>query len=81
MNVNLKSMMQLIEASKKKNKKLSKRLTEEWQKFIHVKPRKQIKLLKIFKGQRTLADILSKKLRKKKVMLLIKLLLSMQVPL
>lgn len=81
MNVNLKSMMQLIEASKKRNKKLSRRLIEEWQKFIHVRPRKQIKLLRIFKRQRKLAEHLSKKLRRKKVMLLIKLSLSMQVPL
>ena len=49
MNVNLKSMMQLIKASKKRNKKLSRRLIEEWQKFIQERPKKQIKLSKILK--------------------------------
>jgi len=74
-------MMQLIKASKKKNKKLLRKLIEEWQKFIQERPKKQIKQLQIFRKQKILAEHLLKKLKEKKTMLLIKLLLSMLVPL
>ena len=81
MNVNLKSMMQLIGLSKKKNKRLLRKLIKEWQKYIQERPKRQIKQLMTFKKQKILVEHLLKKLERKKMMLLIKLLLSMLVPL
>ena len=69
MRDNPKLMMPSTEVSKKKNKKLLRKQTEEWLKFIPEKLKRLTRQLKTYREQKTLAEPLLKRLRKKKPML------------